>query len=701
MPANDSPSGRTSAAPAGAPMRRARVTLPQVVVLLAAIVSVLWVFRAVAFTELPLTGGDPRDAYYNRLAAGLLKGQLSLDRSVPAGLAALRDPYDPAASEPFRRLGPENVHDLSYYRGQLYLYFGVAPAVVVFAPYHVVTGGWLSHAGGVLLFVSVGFLAQAWVLLRCWRRYFPTVGFGAMVAGIFAVGLVPPGMLVLQRPEVWEVAVTCAFAFVALALLGLWEALHAPRRPTGWIAMASICYGIAVGARPVAAPGAVILLIPCFVALRRRHRTGRPAWWRSAAVDLIAAVAPITVIVAALLAYNAARFGSVFEFGQRYQLAGDRQDAAVHFGLRYVWFHLRMYFFVIADWKPFFPFVGPIPPTTLPAGHGPVEPPWSVFANLPFALFALAAPWVGIGVDRKRRRLRAFVVATVVVFLVGTAVVCSFYAMMLRYECEFVPALVFVAVIGVFMVEQLVGRVRRIARITWSAFLLFSIGFNVCAAAYLHSDRLHQLAVSRVAVGNDDGAADALRAALRLQPHDGRIRRTFVEVLCRQGRFAEAEDQFRKLLADDVPEASAAPVLQWLERANRHDEAARLLTLAIAHWPRDSELKYRLATQYRLLGRSREALEQLQLVLQAKPRDANARCDLGAVLAEQGRMDDAARAFADAIELEPRHVLARFYLAQLHLMRGQIAAARAELSTVLEINPDFRPAREALATLDQ
>lgn len=71
---------------------------------------------------------DPADMYYNLLVQGFRTGRLSLKKEVPPGFAQLVNPYDPVANGPFQLL------DLSYYRGKLYLYQGVTPALLLFWP---------------------------------------------------------------------------------------------------------------------------------------------------------------------------------------------------------------------------------------------------------------------------------------------------------------------------------------------------------------------------------------------------------------------------------------------------------------------------------------------------------------------------------------------------------------------------------------
>ena len=123
-----------------------------------------------AVSELGPVG--PGNAYYNLQVDGFRRGQLSLSLSAPAELQRLPDPYDPAANAPFRKFSfaEGRLHDLSYYDGKLYLYFSPVPALLVFWPYHTVTGRYLDHASAVAIFASLGFLVSAALLFGVWRQ---------------------------------------------------------------------------------------------------------------------------------------------------------------------------------------------------------------------------------------------------------------------------------------------------------------------------------------------------------------------------------------------------------------------------------------------------------------------------------------------------------------------------------------------------
>ncbi|MGA2137464.1 MAG: hypothetical protein ABSH14_01235, partial [Verrucomicrobiia bacterium] len=251
---------------------------------------------------------------------------------------------------------PYRLLDLSYYKGKFYLYFGATPALILFWPYVALTGHYLFHRQAVAIFCMMGFLASVGLLRALWRRYFADVSVAVVAAGALALGLTTgvPGLL--SQSDVYEVPVSCGYLLTMLALAAIWCALHKPERRCLWLTMASVAYGLAVGARPPLLFGAVILLVPVIHAWREprpRRLSG-----------LLAATGPILLIGLGLMLYNARRFDNPFEFGLHYELAGERQITQQNFSLRYLWFNFRVYFLGPARWSAQFPFV-----------HGMVVPP--------------------------------------------------------------------------------------------------------------------------------------------------------------------------------------------------------------------------------------------------------------------------------------------------------------------------------------
>ena len=161
--------------------------------------------------------------------------------------------------------------DLSYYKGRLYLYFGVTPALILFWPFAALTGHYLFSRQAVAIFCVIGFLASVGLLRALWRRYFAEVSVGVVVACVLALGLATGVPVMLPRSDVYEVAISCGYMLTMLALAAIWCALHEPERRCRWLAAASVAYGLAVGARPNLLFSAVILLVPVAQAWREQR----------------------------------------------------------------------------------------------------------------------------------------------------------------------------------------------------------------------------------------------------------------------------------------------------------------------------------------------------------------------------------------------------------------------------------------------
>ena len=209
---------------------------------------------------------------------GFQGGHLSLNKEAPPGLMALPNPYDPDANVQFRH-PPYELHNLSYYKGKLYIYFGVVPALLLLWPWAALTGHFLFHREAAAIFCSVGFLASLGLLRGLWRRYFPQAGVVLMAILAMALGLLAGSPILLQQADLCEVPIACGYALTMLALGAVWLALHDEARSGGWLAAASLAMGLSVGARPTLLFGAVILLVPLLWGPGTKPRGGDYCPW--------------------------------------------------------------------------------------------------------------------------------------------------------------------------------------------------------------------------------------------------------------------------------------------------------------------------------------------------------------------------------------------------------------------------------------
>ncbi len=464
--------------------RRAEIIATCVVLLLGA----WFYFWTATSAGSPLTLALQKNDLYNRLADGFLAGRLGFVEEPPPELAKLADPYDPAQNAPY-----QGYHDVTYYRGRYYLYFGPAPALVLLAPWKAVTGHYLPQNLAAALFAWGMALAGVLLLRALRRRYFPATPAWVMVSGTAAVvfgGLLP---VLLRRPVYYELAIASAGFFGMTALLLLHQAVTAPVRGNRWLAGASLALGLAIASRPNYIFGAAAALGVYLWWVWRHGRPGPREAWRPFLRTALAAGRPVGVVGIALLAYNQARFGSWTEFGTHYMLAGGNQQTTGMMSLGYVPVNLYYYLLAPAEWSAYFPFVQVtgILPFTAPAGYTGEENVYGVLLTLPLLL---ALWWLRCRLRAVRDPLPG---ALRVWFRIVGALAAANAGFLLllsgtnnRYMVDFVPPLVLLAVVGIMAWEQRARGWRRwLGRPVWLVALGLTLFFNVFVS-FQHNELL-------------------------------------------------------------------------------------------------------------------------------------------------------------------------------------------------------------------
>jgi tetratricopeptide (TPR) repeat protein len=658
-------------------------------VLLAMCALVIGVYTYLVQPGLPeIRTPNAPDEYYNLLVQGFRAGQLNLKIEVPPGLAQLRDPYDPATQSSHPELW-----DLSYYKGKLYLYFGVTPALVLFWPYVMLTGQYLPQHDAVLVFCILGSLVTVGMLCAFCRRYFAEVGTAVLAACAVALGFATLVPVMLVRSDVYEVGISCGYAFTMLALAAIWKALHEPERQGRWLAAASLAYGVAVGARPSLLFGAVILLVPVAQAWREPRNMLRL---------LLASTAPIVLIGLGLVLYNQLRFDSPSEFGLRYQLNCDRQLTRPLFSSRYLWFNLRLYFLQPVRWTSRFPFMKVVSLPRLPVGYVRVESVFGILSNTPLVWLALAAP---LAWQRRPKEscliLQEFLAALAMLF--GTCVLLlSFYRYSaLRYEVDFQPALVLLAVVGVLSLERALRdrpMCRLAARLGWGLLLAVSLVFNLLVSVRGSADVHCDFGDTLDRRGNTQEAVEQYEQALKIRPDYAEAHNGLGVALMQLGNVQQAIDHWERTLQLSPSSDTAHYNLALaLEKLGRTTEAISHLEHALQLNPDLTSAHNHLGNDLAQVGRLPEAVQHLELALQFNPDSVDAHYNLGLVLARLGRLPEAIDHWKQTLRLDPNFSEAHYNLglALEKLARTQEAIQHYEQA--LRINPDFVAAQQALA----
>jgi hypothetical protein len=415
--------------------RRARLC-----VLLAAASAVgyyyLWQARA-AVGPFPWRGD--KNGFYDLLARGFLGGHLYVPIQPSPALLALPNPWDPHVDDALRW------QDMVLYGGRYYLYFGAAPAVLLFAPWRLATGNDLPEPFALCVLCFAGFLFSCGALLRALDLAHARPGLGLTAFLFLALGVCQSAPFLLNRAAVYEIAIASGYCSLAGGLFFLARGVGPGAR--SWnLAVAGLLFGLAAASRPhLVLAGAVALAALAVFHLRSGSRR-----------FLLFALTWVLLGIAIGI-YNYQRFGSPLEFGFRYQLSGPGQNRIEIAGRNLV---PGLYYMLLArpDFSSVFPWIRivfrfpfdsaelhPLPPDYF------VEPSAGAFWLAPFLLLA-PLPWI-----RRAKRPPETTLVVGIASGAGLAVLlflASTHLSSQRYEVDFLPLLVFAAAATIAMTRS-------------------------------------------------------------------------------------------------------------------------------------------------------------------------------------------------------------------------------------------------------
>jgi hypothetical protein len=206
---------------------------------------------------------------------------------------------------------------------------------------------------------------------------------------------------------------------------------------------------------------------------------------------------PLGLGILALLWYNQARFGSPFEFGQRYQLWGMEERTVSHFSLGYVPFNLRLYLISIPELSPYFPFVRTTLATEFPPGYIDTEEMHGVLFAMPALLLGFCA-WRNPAARTPGTSLRPVIAAGAMASVLAAAVLFCFAGACSRYIVELLAGWTIVVGVGTLAFWNEPGsrqwwRLAVVVAIVWSIVYIWLASFEFRAFARRTQPRLYHV----------------------------------------------------------------------------------------------------------------------------------------------------------------------------------------------------------------
>jgi hypothetical protein len=300
------------------------------------------------------------DHQYNRfLVDALIAGRTYLDHGMPEMMLIAERPYDLKWLE--RNGYHRDVYWMSdwvYYNGKLYCYFGIVPAILLYVPYKLITGEYLSNNAGILLFVVIAVILMAMLWRFLAKKYMPGTLFVfyllSFLALFFASGLFGP----LRFTRFYSIFPAAGFMFIVAGIFLLLKSVEHEKPNRLKVIFACLCFALAVGCRPSLAVVSVIVPIVLW-----KYRSLRLAMF---------ILAPYIIVAIPLCIYNYVRFGSIFDFGVNYNMTNINLAGYALLNplgkLTNTFFVFLSYLFTVNDYSLFFPYVESIPRNSKFAG---------------------------------------------------------------------------------------------------------------------------------------------------------------------------------------------------------------------------------------------------------------------------------------------------------------------------------------------
>lgn len=396
-------------------------------------------------------GGDNAQQYAE-LARSMANGKLYLEEEPPNWLQNMDDPYDRGArDQAVKETGENYLWDVAYYEGHYYVYFGVVPVLVFYLPFYLLTGANFPTAIGVIIGMAA-FVAGVSALLDRFARYhFRRVSVGVYLLLQAAVVSCCGVLYLLKFPTFYSLPIMLALAFSVWGLY-FWMVGRSSNRPEGWYFAGSLCMALVVGCRPQI----VMLSFLAFPLFWRLFITEGHIRTAAGARQFACLIAPYVIVLAFIMWYNKARFGSPFDFGANYNLTvNDMTKRGMSAGR--IAPALFAYFFQTPSTSGVFPYLQAVPFETTYLGQTVKEATFGgIFACFPLLWVLLFSRRIlKMRIEQRRTRTVAGVIGVLIASGVVIGIADAEVAGILqRYFADFSIMFLMAAVLLVFILNE-------------------------------------------------------------------------------------------------------------------------------------------------------------------------------------------------------------------------------------------------------
>ncbi|MDE5861965.1 MAG: hypothetical protein K2H28_07205 [Ruminococcus sp.] len=248
--------------------------------------------------------------------------------------------------------------DHVYFNGKFYSYYGIAPVILLFLPYNIMTGYYFPESIAVLVFALIGIIGLSMFFTKLTRKFFPTLPTGIFISALIIMQMISGIWYSIGRPLFYEIAMSAGFAFMTWAFYFLISAnvIGKGRISFPKTAVSSLLFAVAVLCRPTIVLYCICALFFMILAIPKFSHGKQKIINKRSKKYLICAILPMACLGLVQMIYNYVRFGSPFEFGIQYSLTiNDFRNTQFHWRLSLI--PLWNYLFNVPVFSTEYPFI--------------------------------------------------------------------------------------------------------------------------------------------------------------------------------------------------------------------------------------------------------------------------------------------------------------------------------------------------------
>ena len=443
------------------------------------VLTVVFVGVAVCMTGLynyeragDVFAGDSGNQITKELVDAFEAGQVHLLATPSEELLAMENPYDWSAR---RAEGVSYLWDHLLFEGKYYSYYGIAPVILLFLPYHLLTGEYFVTSVAVCLFGALGIVFLSLLYLEFCERFCKKLPNNILLSTFVILQLSSGVWYNFMSPLFYEIAQSSAFMFTVAGFFFLLRSgiLGEGKIKYRHIVLGTMMLSWAVLCRATTAVyciAALVMLFWGFMKHRRMLNETYPDTQKKRQTEitkyLVSTFICFVLIGGIQVIYNWVRFGNPLDFGIQYSLTiNDFTRSQYH--TDFVMIGVYNFLFTFPIVKPEFPYVFSNFSTLDTNGY------YYVANRNAVGLFIRALPtlglfgaWAAFKRMDKKDRWQAATILLAVCIIAPAAVMFSIWesGYGVRYCCDFAWQMILggAAVLFFLYVKSAEGQTRRI-----------------------------------------------------------------------------------------------------------------------------------------------------------------------------------------------------------------------------------------------